>query len=172
MQNKNNQSKETSVLTIKFDYKALSDLYAEKAKMQLIKMEEMLSVDDYMEWLEKFTNRHPNFNSNECYYYGRTASKETGKKVKDLEILFAALNKYSKENELYPELSLTGSYYLIQHNYVGYQIGYKARPGTGSYYCNRVKTTVDEKYTEFANIRKYIKSGNLSRPKVKQLQNQ
>lgn len=150
-------------------YQKLHELYKEKVQLSIIQMEQMLSDNDYADWLERFTNRKESFNSNDVAYCNEESSKTDKENIGNLELLFSGINRYCRGKGICPQLEPTGSYYLMQYNYIGYQIGYRANPYIGIYYCNRVKEHVDETYIDFNDIKLFVKEGGLSDQKPKQL---
>ena len=99
----------------------------EKEKIRLEKIQNriknIISNPDYMNWLEQFSLKYPNFNSYE-FYFNDKLSKEDKDNSNDLALLYEGISNYAHDNYLYPiSDSMYSGYYRIHYNNVGYEIG-------------------------------------------------
>ncbi len=114
--------------------KNLAKVYKEEALERQLIEEEIMSNDNYLNWLEGFTRTRLEFQS-DSYYLEYSPTDQQG--VNQLGYLYRGINKYARENGVYPVLHTQGSFYSLEHNGVGFEIGTKVCNGIISYYCKR-----------------------------------
>ena len=121
--------------------------------------EEIMSNDNYLNWLEGFTRTRLEFQS-DSYYLEYSPSDQVG--VNQLGYLYRGVNKYARGNGVYPVLDKNGSFYSLEHNGVGFEIGTRVCNGITSYYCKRTNRVL-ENFISSADI---LSSRQQEKPKV------
>jgi hypothetical protein len=96
--------------------------------------------DDYINWLEHFTNKYNKFCTESWLYSDEKLSKEDDKLVDQLPEFYDAINCYMKMNYLKGEDNAYADCVLIKRNGIGYEIGYVSGQGT-YHYVNRIDPT-------------------------------
>lgn len=108
----------------------------EKNEMENVK-EKILQNDDYMKWLEKFTNRYPSFYENDLS--GRGCNDIQNRR--NLDLLFEVVDEYAEANYFYPKTTRQGIHFHIKYNGVGYKIGFASK--NAKFYCERTEPMED-----------------------------
>ena len=116
-------------------------------------VEKLMFSSEYIDWLESFTNEKGSFSTNSFLDGEGDLTNQDKANVQDIQILFEETQEYCDENYLMPTKTDYGSFYSIQHNGVGYFIGFDSSQGA-SFYCTRLDEP-EEDALEF----KYIISG-------------
>lgn len=96
---------------------------------------ELVETDNYIKWLEKFTEEHPNFDDTTWLYFPEKISKENNDRVNQLCDFFTAIDKYAETNYIYPTPCEYGAYYSIVYNGKVYEIGLIVGQGALTF-CN------------------------------------
>ena len=61
----------------------------------------IISNNDYILWLEKFTITNPNFTTEDWLYYPNKISDEDKEQVKKLELCYSGIYMYAESNFIY-----------------------------------------------------------------------
>ena len=127
----------------------------ETIKKRKIESEELILSDNYILWLEKFTEKYPNFTDDE-WFDDNKISYEDNKNVLKIGLLFYKIRRYARDNFIYPKDNIES--YNIEHNNIGYRIG--LIDGQGSFFfCERTTPTND--FINLSNIRENIEQPNV-----------
>ena len=140
--------------------------YIEKEKAENIKIQKMLSNTDYIKWLESFTIEHPSFNDNNWLYFPEKISKQDNEQVNNLHLMYKGIEKYAKENYIYPNSCRFGDFYKIKLENTGFEIGILVGQGT-LFFCNRVQVENEKDFIDFNDIINNTKSDNVDTIKNK-----
>ena len=119
------------------------------------KINKILSNEDYINWLEKFTLNTPRFYCDSCFSPSINSLDNISQNIQDISLLYNAIKNYANDNYIAPIPTVCGDYYSIKHNNVGYQIGIMTGPET-IYYCMR--TEEEKNYIPFKDIQNNIKT--------------
>ena len=93
---------------------------------------------DYINWLEEFTVRFPSFSIESFLFCPSSITEEDYLNVCKLELLFNRVYEYAESNYIHYNLSNCGAtFYNIQNNGVGYEIGIEYSPDC-NFYCKRL----------------------------------
>lgn len=106
--------------------KTVSERYIEKEKINKKRKEKILESEDYISWLEEYTQKNNKFSNDE--------SKEEN--VQSLEALYLVIEEYAEENYIFPYKTTFGYYYTVTYNNTNYNIGYNAGQGV-YFYCEK-----------------------------------
>lgn len=138
----------------------------EKKKQQL---HEMLTSNEYILWLQIFTEVNDNFRSDDWLYTNEKLSKNDQEKVSTLGILYKIIQQYAKRNYVYPKNFEVLNYYQIKYNNIGYQIGIIDASGKNVYFCKRAKIEPD--FLDFKDIQmnKELKNTKLIKSRLQNL---
>lgn len=118
----------------------------EKSEIENIK-EKILQNDDYMKWLEKFTNRYPSFYEYDWVLTGCT--EEDKKNIKNIGFLYEVVEEYAEANYFYPKFIDQEVCYQIKYNGVGYKLGFTKI--NSKFYCEKIesmKMAIDFRYIQ------------------------
>ena len=138
------------------------DSFIEKMKEQDRKKQEFRTSlaysTDYIDWLEKFTQRFGSFSTDTFLYNDELLSEQDKENVFHLESFFEEIYDYAEENYLPHHQVSYGIYYPIEHNGVGYSIGIDYGQGC-MFYCDRLDCP-DEDAIEYKHIMSSVKLPN------------
>ena len=110
---------------------------------------ELISNEDYISWLEKFTIEHPYFDDEYWQYFPEEITDNDLKNVQNLNLFFQAIEHYAQKNYIFPNTDNSEFFYSIKHNKIGYEIG--LIPGQGTvFFCQ--KTKARKSFIDFKNI--------------------
>lgn len=130
--------------------------YALETKLKTSKISELISNNEYMLWLENFTNNKTVFCDDEWIYFPDKLSKQDNENVDKLNLLYYALERYASDNSINYSGDDYEMYYMIKFNNTGYKIG--VSHGQGSrYFCERVGIDDFSKYISFKDLQNNIK---------------
>lgn len=146
--------------------KKWAEEYFAKENAKNIKMEEMLSNTDYINWLNKFTIEHSSFTDDDWLYFPEKISKEDLEKVNNLHLVYRGIEKYANENYIYPTNCDFGNFYKIKLENTGFEIGILFGQGT-LFFCNRVQIENKKDFIDFDDILNNKTNDNLTTIKNK-----
>lgn len=129
------------------------------------KTKKIVRNEEYMLWLESFTNQHSSFCDDFYQDANSSVNKNDVGNVKSLNILFTAVKNYADDNFIKPFVYSVGEYYNIKFNSNIYQIGILNWEGT-LYFCDRTKNC-DKGIIDFENIKNYKKNQNIDLIKMR-----
>jgi len=110
-----------------------------KVKEEKNKFKDTLAYStNYIDWLEKFTEEHGSFATDSFLYKPDVLSEEDKKNVALIEALYEVTDEYADDNFIESTPTDFGNFYSIQHNGVGYFIGFDGGQGA-SFYCTRLE---------------------------------
>lgn len=147
--------------------------YVEKENDRKIKMQQMLSNKEYLNWLENFTIEHKNFFNTDWLYFPEKISDSDRINVENLDLLYNEIERYASENYIYPVHDEFGNLYKIKLNNIGYEIEKLDFQGTTLFFCNRVQIKNDYEFIDFNDIINNNKKDNTNNIKdsLKKLSN-
>lgn len=116
----------------------ITEKYIEKEKKLKQRKEEILESEEYINWIEEYTERKDKFTNDESH----------DENVEKLEALYLIIEDYAEENFVFPSKTTFGYYYTVKYNNVNYNIGYMAGQEV-FFYCER---TNEEDKMDFKDI--------------------
>lgn len=130
----------------------------------------IIDSDEYINWLEKYTLKHPKFAHDDFIFSIKSKDEDTQDKIYNIKFLYQAIEKYADNNYIMATKTNCGQYYSIVHNNVGYNIGVMIGEET-LYYCAR--TEKNNNYINFKDIQssKTISSAELINKKMEEINN-
>lgn len=126
-----------------------SDNYFENILNQKKETRKVTSNDDYILWLEIFTNKYPKFSDDDWLYCPEKISEIDQNNVAKLNLFFDGIETYASKNYIYPTPNEWGNFYSIKYNNVGYSIGSAVGQGA-TFYCERTQVIGD--HIDFIDI--------------------
>lgn len=129
--------------------------YAEEVKKKLLlrknKMQEIISSNEYILWLEKFTEKYSGFSDDSFSDKDKKITSIDLENSRNLSLLYEGISNYAKENYVYAKSDLKfGDYYVIKYNNIGYKIGAMSGQGT-FFFCERTNEITDD-FIDFNDI--------------------
>ena len=107
--------------------------------------------NDYINWLEKYTEKCPRFTNNDILNDKKNKSIEDIEKINLLGFFYNVISKYAKENYIYEiNNSDNSGYYKIKYNNIGYEIGYMKSQKV-IFFCSRI-INIDNNFIDFNDI--------------------
>lgn len=126
--------------------------YFKQLEIEKLHEREIISNDDYIDWLIKFTEEYPCFSDDSWLYCPEEISDENRKKVSILSNFFKVIDDYANMNYLPNNETDFGYTYCINHNGVNLEVGMAIGQGT-IFYVSRKEDDL-ENVIEFRNIQK------------------
>lgn len=133
------------------------DEYLKKVNSKKIKIQEMLSNTDYINWLDRFTIEHSNFSDDDWLYFPDEISMEDAEQVDNLNLLYDGIERYASNNCIYPTKCDFGNIYKIKFGNTGFEIGILVGQGT-LFFCNRVQVENQNDFIDFNDIIKNMQN--------------
>ena len=115
------------------------------------KMKELVISEEYIKWLEKFTEEHPTFNDNEWLYFPEKISKEDNEMVEILSEFFSYIENFADNYYIYPSGQAREEYYSIEYNGKVYEIGVVVGQGAICF-CNTEDVDEDARIIPYSEI--------------------
>lgn len=112
--------------------------YIEEEKINKKRKERILESEEYINWLEAYTQKKGKFTNDE--------SNEEN--VQSLEALYLVIEEYAEENYIFPSKTPFGCYYTVKYKDTSYNIGYMTGQGI-FFYCEKAE---EESKLDFKNI--------------------
>lgn len=84
---------------------------------------EKIKFGNYLEWLEQFTLKHPNFTDNDWIYLKEKITENDYENIKILPLFYEIIEKYAHENYISGTQKYYGKYYIIKKNDFYFRIG-------------------------------------------------
>ncbi len=126
------------------------------------KMKKIISNEEYIKWIENFNTIYPNFFNSELLKIPKDMSKQDQEKIKMMNIFYCAVEQYADENNIEPIQIENKSFYLIEYNDKGYEVGIKTGLQT-FFYSKKIEIKDKNFFINFDNIK------NNRKQKVKKL---
>ena len=118
-----------------------------RIRQEEILAEELVSNEDYIKWLEKFTEKYSDFCDDDFLYNDGSISVKDKENVEKLDLFFKGISMYAQNNYIYAKtqnsLVFGNYYYNITANNITYEIGMMFGQGTICY-CNRYDDNIDD----------------------------
>lgn len=120
---------------------------------------EIISTDDYISWLLKFTEKYNEFYIDDWLYKEDEISQKNNDLVNDIQYLFNAISNYCIKNNVGFNLqnSSGAEEYYFKYNGVGFSIGALSLYG-GTNYVKRSEIT--ERHVDFEDIKNNVVIGS------------
>lgn len=112
---------------------------------------ELVSNYDYIKWIEEFTFKFGSFENDVYPEYSELVSSQDVENISYLQYFYEAIDKYADKNFISPYNDEFCSYYKIQFNDLGYEIGIWFGQGSG-FFCNKVDIKDEKEFINFDNI--------------------
>lgn len=103
-------------------------------------------VENYLCWLEHFTEIDPEFEDDKYLYISKNKDEERGNASK-LGQFYQIINNYKKMKGINPEVNSYQEYHTIRYHDVDYKIGFMEGQET-VYFCKRLKEKTKIKILE------------------------
>lgn len=116
----------------------IAEAYIKKEKKLKARKEKILENEEYINWLEEFTESKDKFTSDDSH----------DENVESLEALYLVIENYAEENYIFPAKTTFGHYYIVKYNSFNYKIGYMEGQEV-YFYCER---TDEENQLDFKDI--------------------
>lgn len=123
------------------------------------KEKELTMNNEYVMWLEKFTEDYPNFSDEDWLYHAEKISKQDFKRVEDLPYFYGGIMGYADRHKIEANPCCFGNYYNIKYNNIGYEIGVMHGQGTIQF-CKRVSLEDEINEDKFIDFEEIIKDQN------------
>lgn len=128
------------------------EVIAQKAVDDLIKKREhakkLVSNDEYMRWLERFTEAYPNFCDDDWLYSPESLTEEDYNQVQELQYFFDGITQYALSNGINTKSIEYGFELFVKFNNIGYKIGIMSGQGT-IMYVQRCEVPSEESFVDF-----------------------
>lgn len=129
--------------------------YVEKERKRLEERKkikkEIVSNDNYINWLESFTNKYYKFRDDDFIYNKHDLTDDDLENVNNLSLLYSGINDYATGNYIYPFADSDFVYYYkIKYNNIGYEIGV-ITGRENLYFCEK-NTNIDDSFIDFNDI--------------------
>lgn len=131
----------------------ITEKYIEKEKKIKKRKEKILESEEYINWLEKYTEKRNKITSDES----------NDENIESLEALYLVIEDYAEENYIFPHKTTFGNYYTFKHNDKNYNIGYMVGQEV-FFYCER---TDEENILDFKDIQEEKKQPRAELIKLK-----
>lgn len=119
------------------EYEMMAEEFENHKKKKEFKNNLHLSTE-YIDWLEEFTNEYECFATDSFLYEEDKLTNEEKNKVYLLEALYEVIADFADNNFINPEKTDFELFYNIEHNGIGYKIGFNYGQGA-SFYCLRLE---------------------------------
>lgn len=126
--------------------------YIELEKVKSENIKALMSNTNYLDWLIKFTQDKEKFCDDDWLYFPERINDNDKENVDNLCLFYEGINKYAKENYIYPIPCEFGNYYRIKLNDIGFEIGILIGQGT-VFTCKRVPVEKEQEFIDFNDIR-------------------
>lgn len=129
--------------------------YVQKERQRLDerknKIKEIISNNNYINWLQKFTLTYPKFRNDDFINNKDKLEESDLKNIDNVSLLYYGIKDYANSNYIYPFIdSDFVKYYRIKYNNIGYEIGMIIGQET-LFFCERVDN-IDNTFIDFNNI--------------------
>lgn len=111
---------------------AIDDLVKHREHAQ-----KLISNDEYMRWLEKFTLSYPRFSDYDWLYYPERLTEDDYNRVRELCYFFDGIVDYAERKGLTIKKDENEAELLVKFNGVGYEIGLVVGQGSFMYVLRR-----------------------------------
>lgn len=119
------------------EYEMMAEEFEGYKKKKAFKDKLHLSTE-YIDWIEKFTNKYECFATDSFLYEEDKLTADEKNKVYLLEALYEVIADFADNNYINPEKEDFEVFYNIEHNGIGYEIGFNYGQGV-SFYCLRLE---------------------------------
>lgn len=155
----------------------MSDFYTNEEKLKMekwveswikyqmkknIKINNMMSNTEYLEWLDQFTIDKEEFADDDWLYHPEQINDYDKEKVKDLSLFYFGIQDYAIGNQINPTDCEFGNYYRVKLNELGFEIGILIGQGT-IFFCKKVSIDEEKEFIDFNDIIEFNKK---DRPKL------
>ena len=125
--------------------------YIEKENVKSENIKVIMSNTNYLEWLCKFTQDKEGFSNDDWLYFPELIKDSDKENVEKLCLFYEGIDKYARQNHIYPTQCEFGNFYKIRLNEIGFEIGILIGQGT-VFFCNKVSAEKEEEFIDFNDI--------------------
>lgn len=125
--------------------------YIEKENVKSENIKVIMSNTNYLEWLCKFTQDKEGFSNDDWLYFPELIKDSDKENVEKLCLFYEGIDKYARQNHIYPTQCEFGNFYKIRLNEIGFEIGILIGQGT-VFFCNKVSVEKEEEFIDFNDI--------------------
>ncbi len=111
-------------------------------------IKDMMTKKGYLSWLIYFTQDRSSFTEESLFYLEEDDPNRDF--IKRFDLFYKGIEKYAKDNYIYPEHREYGSFYEIKYEDIGFEIGIIRKQGI-EYFCKRVPIDND-RFIDFNDI--------------------
>ena len=105
-------------------------------------IKEIFSNNNYVEWINSFTDEKGGFTDNDWLYFPDKLNKNDLDNVDKLYLFYEGIERYTTKNFIYPIPCEFGCFYRIKINGIGYEVGMMSGQGT-LFFVRRVPMNSD-----------------------------
>ena len=134
--------------------------YLKKEKTRLENIKNLMTSTTYMDWLKKFTQNKDGFSDDEWLYFPEKISDYDRTNVEMLNLFYEGIDKYAKQNYIYPTPCEFGNFYRVKLNDFGIEIGILMGQGT-VFFCRKVLFENDKEFIDFNYVMNGKKQDNV-----------
>lgn len=125
---------------------------AEEQATNKLMMRELLTSDDYFDWLDSFSKNYIALCASQAQFL--STNNQDRAKIVFIRVLFNILDNYAKEHGISSDHGKGGNYYLFSNNNTKYQVGCYSLGDEVDYYCRRIDHKTTDKFIDISEIRK------------------
>ena len=125
--------------------------YIEKQNIKNNEIKKMMSSSDYINWLTNFTIDKDAFSDNDWLYNCSTIKKEDQDNIEKLYLFYEGIDKYARNNYIYPIPCEYGNFYKIKWNEIGFEIGVLMGQGT-LFFCRKLLVKENQEFIDYNDI--------------------
>lgn len=125
--------------------------YIEKQNIKNNEIKKMMSSSDYINWLTNFTIDKDAFSDNDWLYNSSTIKKEDLDNIEKLYLFYEGIDKYARNNYIYPIPCEYGNFYKIKWNEIGFEIGVLMGQGT-LFFCRKLLVKENHEFIDYNDI--------------------
>lgn len=115
------------------------------------RLKKMSSNPEYILWLNKFTESHPEFSDEDFVYFPEKISEYDNNYVCDLGLFFEVVDRYAEKNYICALPCDFGKYYPVRYGDYGYHIGCLVGQGVVCF-CHKVEVVDKNSFIDFDDI--------------------
>ena len=126
------------------------------------KIQDMMANTDYVKWLTEFTQDKEGFSDDQWIYFPEKISPNDRENVEMLNLFYEGIDKYAKQNYIYPTQCDFGNFYRVKLNSFGFEIGVLAGQGT-AFFFKKISLESDKRFIDFNDIMNKNQQNNVDK---------
>lgn len=115
------------------------------------RIKKMSSSDEYILWLNKFTETNPEFSDEDFIYFPEKIGEYDNNYVDDLGLFFEVIDRYAEKNYIPAIPCDFGKFYPIRYGDFGYHIGCLRGQGVVCF-CHKVPVINKDNFIDYNDI--------------------